>query len=165
MANARATGQRDVRALLDFACSGARGDAGAGARAVARARRAGWTRRALEEVSLMLVLHAGYPAALEACALLLRTWPGRARRSREGGVAAWRASGERLCARVYGAQYRKLVANVDALHPDLAVMMIEQGYGRVLSRPGLDAVTRELVAVTVLASSGWERQLVSHLIG
>lgn len=113
----------------------------------------------------MLVLHAGYPAALEACGLLLQTWPGRARRSREGGVAAWRASGERLCARVYGVQYRKLVANVDALHPDLAVMMIEQGYGRVLSRPGLDAVTRELVAVTVLASSGWERQLVSHLIG
>src|SRR5207344_1984883 len=100
-----------------------------------------------------------------ACALLLRAWPGRARRSREGGVAAWRANGERLCARVYGAQHPKLVANVDALHPDLAVMMIEQGYGRVLSRPGLNAVTRELIAVTVLASGGWERQLVSHLIG
>src|SRR5207249_3289936 len=43
--------------------------------------------------------------------------------------------------------------------------MIEQGYGRVLSRGGLGAATRELVAVAVLAASGWERQLVSHLLG
>lgn len=113
----------------------------------------------------MLVLHAGYPAALEGCGVLLRAWPGRARRSREGGVADWRARGERLCARVYGTQYAKLVRNVEALHPDLAVMMIEQGYGRVLSRPGLPALERELVAVTVLACGGWERQLVSHLLG
>jgi 4-carboxymuconolactone decarboxylase len=54
---------------------------------------------------------------------------------------------------------------VRALHPDLAVWMIEQGYGRVLSRAGLDPATRELVAVTVLAATGWERQLVSHLLG
>jgi 4-carboxymuconolactone decarboxylase len=51
------------------------------------------------------------------------------------------------------------------LHPDLAVWMLEEGYGRVLSRPGLAARERERVAVTVLAALGWERQLVSHLIG
>jgi hypothetical protein len=43
--------------------------------------------------------------------------------------------------------------------------MIEQGYGRVLTRPGLSGPARELVAVTVLAAGGWERQLVSHLLG
>ena len=43
--------------------------------------------------------------------------------------------------------------------------MIEQGYGRVLGRGGLPAATRELVAVAVLAAGGWERQLVSHLLG
>jgi alkylhydroperoxidase/carboxymuconolactone decarboxylase family protein YurZ len=43
--------------------------------------------------------------------------------------------------------------------------MIEEGYGRVLSRPGLGALERELVAVAVLAACGWERQLVSHLLG
>jgi alkylhydroperoxidase/carboxymuconolactone decarboxylase family protein YurZ len=43
--------------------------------------------------------------------------------------------------------------------------MVEEGYGRVLSRPRLSAQKRELVAVTVLAAGGWERQLTSHLLG
>jgi 4-carboxymuconolactone decarboxylase len=43
--------------------------------------------------------------------------------------------------------------------------MEEQGYGRVLSRPGLVARERELITVAALAALGWERQLVSHLLG
>lgn len=43
--------------------------------------------------------------------------------------------------------------------------MIEQGYGRVLTRSGLSGAARELIAVTVLAAGGWERPLVSHLLG
>ena len=113
----------------------------------------------------MLILHAGFPAALEGTAAIARVWPGRARRTREGGIVQWLARGERRCRQVYGASYPRLVANVRALNPDLAVMMLEQGYGRVLSRPGLSARVRELVAVTVLAAGGWERQLVSHLLG
>ena len=38
----------------------------------------------------MLVLYAGYPAALEAMRELLAEWPGRASRSREGGPVRWR---------------------------------------------------------------------------
>lgn len=113
----------------------------------------------------MLILHAGFPAALEGSAALARVWPGRARRTREGAVRDWLARGARRCAAVYGASAPRLIANVTRLHPDLAVMMIEQGYGRVLSRPGLAARDRELVAVAVLAAGGWERQLVSHLLG
>jgi len=113
----------------------------------------------------MLMLHAGYPAALEGTRLLNAVWPGRARRTREGGPARWMKRGERLCRRVYGESYPRLRKNIERLHPDLAVWMIEQGYGRVLSRGGLGDVARELVAVTVLAATGWERQLVSHLLG
>jgi 4-carboxymuconolactone decarboxylase len=51
------------------------------------------------------------------------------------------------------------------MHPDLAQWMIEQGYGRVLTRPGLSGAARELIAIAVLAAGGWERQLVSHLLG
>ena len=43
--------------------------------------------------------------------------------------------------------------------------MIEQGYGRVLSRPGLGARERELITVAALAALGWQRQLVSHVLG
>lgn len=143
----------------------ARGERGRAARALASARRAGITRREAEEAALMLVLHAGYPAALEGLALLAEIWPGRATGAREGSRAAWRRRGERLCRRVYGDAYPKLVRNVATLHPAMAAWMIEEGYGRVLSRAGLDARTRELIAVTVLAAGAWERQLVSHLLG
>lgn len=113
----------------------------------------------------MLMLYAGYPAALEGLRVLNEAWPGRAHRTREGGPARWRAAGERLCARVYGPSYARLVPAVRTLHPDLATWMVEHGYGRVLSRPGLSAKHRELVTVSALAALGWQRQLVSHLLG
>ena len=113
----------------------------------------------------MLVLYAGYPAALEALRELLAGWPGRAARSREGGPIRWRRRGAALCRRVYGPVYPRLLRTVRSLHPDLAVWMEEQGYGRVLARPGLSVRVRELVTVAVLVQAGWERQLVSHLLG
>src|SRR5205814_7161135 len=70
-----------------------------------------------------------------------------------------------LCRRVYGAGYARLLPAVRALHPDLAVWMVEQGYGRVLARPGLAVLDRELITVAALAALGWERQLVSHVLG
>lgn len=142
-----------------------RRDDRAAARALARARAARVPRRAAEETALMLMLYAGYPCALEALRVLNNAWPGRARRAHEGGVDRWRRQGERLCRRVYGPVYRRLLASVRGLHPDLAVWMEEQGYGRVLARPGLRARARELITVAALAALGWERQLVSHLIG
>jgi 4-carboxymuconolactone decarboxylase len=154
-----------TRTLAAYAAAMARGDLG-GARAALRAARAAGARRvAAEEAALMLMLYAGYPAALEGLRVLNETWPGRARRSREGTPARWRAAGERLCARVYGPSYARLVPAVQALHPDLAAWMVEHGYGRVLSRPGLSARSRELLTVAALAALGWPRQLVSHLLG
>jgi len=113
----------------------------------------------------MLMLYAGYPAALEGLRALNAAWPGRARASDRGAPRAWRAAGRRLCARVYGPSFARLVPAVRDLHPDLATWMIEHGYGRVLSRPGLTARERELVTVAALAARDWPRQLVSHLLG
>jgi AhpD family alkylhydroperoxidase len=135
------------------------------ARALKVARRSRLPRRAAEEAALMLVLYSGYPAALEALRVLNEVWPGTARPSRESGRALWRWWGMERCRRVYGDALPKLIAHVRELHPDLAVWMIEEGYGRVLSRPRLDARTREFVTVAVLAATGWRRQLVSHLRG
>jgi len=151
--------------LLAFAAAMAAGKPAAATRALAAARRAGVPRVAAEETALMLMLHAGYPAALEGARVLNQAWPGRARRTREGSPRDWMQRGAALCARVYGPSFPRLRRNVVALHPDLAVWMIEQGYGRVLARGGLSAPARELVAVAVLAATGWERQLVSHLLG
>lgn len=156
---------RDRAPLFSFAAAAATRDFRGAARAVRRARSAGWPRAAVEEVALMLILHAGFPAALETMSVLQATWPGRARATGARSPKAWHARGARVCARVYGRSFPKLVANVRALHPDLAGLMVEIGYGRVLSRPRLDGQSRELAAVAVLAALGWERQLVSHLKG
>ncbi len=43
--------------------------------------------------------------------------------------------------------------------------MIQEGYGKVLSRPALDLVTRELCVVAALAVTSWEPQLHSHMRG
>lgn len=157
--------RRGVFQLCRFAALITRREFAAAAQALVSARALGATRAAAEESALMLMLYAGYPAALEGLRVLNGAWPGRARRSREGGPSDWLKRGEALCSRVYGPSFEKLVPAVHALHPDLARWMIEHGYGRVLSRPGMGARDRELVTVAALSALGWERQLVSHLLG
>lgn len=153
------------RALCAFAACMSRRDEPGAEKALIAARTARVPRRQAEETALMLMLYAGFPSALEGLRLLNRVWPGRARRTREGTPAQWRARGAALCRRVYGPAYAKLVPAVRTLHPDLAVWMEEHGYGRVLARPGLGVVARELITVAALAALGWERQLVSHVLG
>src|SRR5205809_3948308 len=114
----------------------------------------------------MLVLYAGFPGALEALRVLNQTWPGpRGRNAEQATPAAWRRRGLALCRRVYGPAIARLLPAVRALHPDLEVWTVEHGYGRVLARPGLGVRERELVTVAALAALGWERQLVSHVLG
>jgi len=156
---------RGTRALCRFAAAMSRRELDSAARALRAARLARVPRRAAEECALMLMLYAGYPGALEGLRVLHQVWPGRTRARESGDPGEWRARGERLCARVYGPAYPRLMPAVAALHPDLASWMIEQGYGRVLSRGGLAVRARELVTVSALAALGWERQLVSHVLG
>jgi len=166
MASSRRPGPAGaIRALCAYAAAMTRRDLAAARGALAAAKRAGARRRAAEESALMLMLYAGYPAALEGLRVLNESWPGRARATREGAPAAWTRRGEALCRRVYGPAFERLVPAVRALHPDLATWMVEHGYGRVLARPGLSAKDRELVTVAALGALGWERQLVSHLLG
>jgi 4-carboxymuconolactone decarboxylase len=61
--------------------------------------------------------------------------------------------------------YERLRVNIDELHPLLDAWMIEEGYGKVLSRPGLDLARRELCIVAACAASAQDRQLQSHLHG
>jgi 4-carboxymuconolactone decarboxylase len=119
----------------------------------------------VEEVILQGYLFLGYPSALNAFGL----W--RAISRRKAGPAlidppgAWEERGERICQVVYGGQYERLRVNVRAMHPDMERWMVVEGYGKVLGRPGLDLVTRELCIVALLAVLGAPRQLYSHLRG
>ena len=77
----------------------------------------------------------------------------------------WMDRGEAVCALVYGGQYERLRANVRSLHPDMEHWMVEEGYGKVLGRPGLSLLERELCIVALLAVLDVPRQLYSHLRG
>lgn len=120
----------------------------------------------VEELILQSYLFSGFPRSLNA----MREW------RRLTGIAApeladgtgpdeWRRRGEATCRLVYGEMYERLRVNIRALHPELDEWMIVEGYGKVLSRPGLDLPRRELCIIAACAASAQDRQLHSHLHG
>jgi 4-carboxymuconolactone decarboxylase len=142
--------------------------------------------RWIEELVLQSYLFAGFPRALNAA----REWrrsetragaersgaaptsrrpavieAGGARRDGYADLYEWRERGEETCATVYGVNYEKLRQNIRTLHPALDEWMIVEGYGKVLSRPGLDLGRRELCIVASCVAGGQDRQLHSHLLG
>ena len=77
----------------------------------------------------------------------------------------FRRRGEALCRRIYGPVYDRMIARMGAFHPDLAEWILADGYGRVLSRPGLAIRERELIVVAVHSALGLPMQLESHVRG
>jgi 4-carboxymuconolactone decarboxylase len=120
---------------------------------------------AVEEALLQSYLFLGYPAALRALAAW-RTLSGVAAPDTPTvDEADWAVRGAATCERVYGGQYAALRSNIAALHPDMERWMITEGYGKVLSRPGLGLALRELCIVALLAPQDAAPQLYSHLRG
>ena len=123
----------------------------------------------VEEVLLQSYLFAGFPRALNAA----RTWrevsgdkaPEIDARQVAQSVPELRQAGEVACRTVYGRKYEVLRNTVAALHPALDAWMVADGYGKVLSRPGLTLVQRELCIVAACAASEQIPQLKSHLRG
>jgi 4-carboxymuconolactone decarboxylase len=124
---------------------------------------------AVEEIILQSYLFAGFPRALNAArawrAVSERPAPEVDSESQIANLDMWRDVGERTCGIVYGDSYERLRKNVRDLHPALDDWMIVDGYGKVLSRPGVDLRTRELCIVAACAVAGQQRQLHSHLHG
>ena len=120
----------------------------------------------VEELILQSYLFCGFPRALNA----MREWrrlTGEAAgpRMEEGDIEQWRRRGVETCRLVYGEMYERLRVNIRDLHSELDEWMIVEGYGKVLSRPGLDLARRELCIVAACAASRQDRQLHSHLHG
>jgi 4-carboxymuconolactone decarboxylase len=124
--------------------------------------------RWVDELVLQSYLFSGFPRALNAAREWRRLSPVAAEgedASDPARAAEWLARGEATCAAVYGDMYEKLRRNVFDLHPALDAIMVMDGYGKVLGRPGLDLPRRELCIVAACAATGQDRQLHSHLHG
>jgi 4-carboxymuconolactone decarboxylase len=120
----------------------------------------------IEELILQSYLFCGFPRSLNAMREWRRLTGRTATMDVEGTAPAeWRQRGEATCRLVYGEMYDRLRVNIRALHPELDEWMIVEGYGKVLSRPGLDLPRRELCIVAACAASEQDRQLHSHLHG
>jgi 4-carboxymuconolactone decarboxylase len=119
----------------------------------------------VEEVILQSYLFLGYPISLNAFGLWREVSKRESGPGAEDDWPAWIDRGRGVCSTVYGGAYEGLRRNVRALHPDMERWMVVEGYGKVLGRPGLDLVSRELCIVALLAVLGTPRQLYSHLRG
>jgi 4-carboxymuconolactone decarboxylase len=123
----------------------------------------------VEELLLQSVLMVGYPRTLIAVSVWRKVGrvaaPARDPEAEYSHIGEWTARGEATCEVVYGANYRRLRENVKELHPALDLWMITEGYGRTMSRPGLDLLRRELCTVAQTAVMEVPRQLHSHLRG
>lgn len=122
----------------------------------------------VEEAILQTYLFAGFPRALNGA----REWrriSGRPAPTVDAHAidepSERAARGQETCATVYGRFYERLRVNIRELHPALDLWMIEEGYGKVLSRAPLDLARRELCIVAACAIARQDRQLHSHLHG
>jgi 4-carboxymuconolactone decarboxylase len=124
------------------------------------------TSRAVEECLLQLILFAGFPTGIEAFRVWTRVRRGAATTRESGGDrASWVRSGHLLCKKVYGGKFEPLRRVLRHSSPELDSLMLEWGYGRVLSRPGLSAARREALTFAALLGVDRPRQLRAHMDG
>lgn len=128
----------------------------------------------VDELLLMSCFVTGFPAGLAAFAAWAEQRPPGAPshdEDRDGGGDEHRRTvrdaerGEPACRAVYGSRYEALLGHLAGLHPDLPELVVEYGYGAMMSRPGLPLPTRELCLVAMLAAWRADAQLRAHLRG
>lgn len=120
--------------------------------------------RSMEETILQCYLFVGFPAVIEALHVLPIEHLAPQEKP-EFSVEAFRIRGTELCKKIYGNNFEALIGRMNRYSPTLADWMIVEGYGKVLSRDGIDIPTRELINVSILTTTGYHRQLHSHIRG
>jgi 4-carboxymuconolactone decarboxylase len=118
--------------------------------------------RKIYEAVLQTYLFCGFPSTIESLKAFNNVFNYK---TDEYNVVNIKSSGEKVCRIIYGANYPKLLKNMTSISPDLKNWMIQEGYGKVLSRPYLTLKQRELINVSILSTSYFPVQLLSHLIG
>ncbi len=83
----------------------------------------------------------------------------------EAGRRLLRRRGRALFGRVYGPAAERVLGDLGRRHPEFRDWVLDEAYGRVLSRSGLSAAERECLAVALLAVLDLPLQQVAHVRG
>lgn len=122
--------------------------------------------RAWREAVLQAHLFCGFPRLVEAYAVLREAGGlGQPDPDEARGEPDLEARGAVLFDHIYRDQAGAIRALLRGAHPDFERWVLGHAYGRVLTRPGLTADRRELLAVASLAATAQDRQLASHARG
>lgn len=155
-----------LRLLVLFKASVWPADSDLQTRLISLAPTVGISRSDLEETILQATLFHGFPRAVSAFEVLTRQWPAPAPPS--GGALPreeQEAAGRRLFAQIYGRNDVPVREMLRSFHSEFHDFVLTAAYGRILTRPGLPPVTRELLAVGALAVMEQWPQLVAHARG
>ena len=122
--------------------------------------------RRWREALLQTHLFAGFPRIVEAFGVLGAAGGlGQPDPEEELGEPDLPERGRQLFDRIYGPRADRVRGELAGHHADFAAWVEGHAYGRVLTRPGLPADQRELLAVAALTALGQDRQLASHARG
>jgi len=131
----------------------------------------GIERKLIYETILQSYLFLGFPRMIEA-ALVFNEVFGNDERTKAKikkysakESERWFNKGRGLCQIVYGRNYHLLEKRFREISPEIFRWMVIEGYGKVLSRPGMTQIERELAEVAALTVDKRERQLLSHIVG
>lgn len=125
----------------------------------------------VDEVILQSHLFLGFPAMIEAARILADVrgkknasihLPGQYSNIQ---CKKWNQNGIKKMRRIYGPSFDSLVSYINSFSPQILGWMVNDGYGRVLSRPGISFDQRELCIVAILTVTGYQNQLRAHLRG
>jgi 4-carboxymuconolactone decarboxylase len=130
--------------------------------------------RSIRESILQAFLFAGYPRAIHAFEILAEVLeergidvPPRRDRTppRAGASAFFRRRGRSLFEEVYREDAGLVIDRIRGFHPEFMDWILEDAYGKVLSRPFLDLKTREILSTALLTALTLPRQLTPHIRG
>jgi 4-carboxymuconolactone decarboxylase len=157
------------RSVALFSAAIAVADEGCIKEAAETARNHGVTDPQLYETILQSYLFLGFPRMLIAAGYVhpadIAPGPQSYGPPVEGEAEHWYKRGLELCKKVYGENFERLRDRVVGMAPDIFRWMLLEGYGKVLSRPGLDIVSREAAIVSCLIVENRPSQLYSHMRG
>jgi alkylhydroperoxidase/carboxymuconolactone decarboxylase family protein YurZ len=126
--------------------------------------------KAILETILQSHLLIGFPRMIEAAVVYNEIFGNTMRHRNQpdssiDDYAAYFGKGEKLCRKIYGKNFDRLKNRINAIAPEIFEWIIIEAYGKVLSRPGLKTIERELTMMAILIVENQKRQLISHIMG